>query len=145
MTKNITISVDKKVDTFNVAVVLCVHISVCILTYCIPPIYNEVTRTVTRIYIHLMSYFMCTFVVYTCVSHKAYLAGRQMLITKTCLYNFNPLKPHFYIVKPGFTGVYIIFLISAQHIDCGSSLEPPHRGGSNEYPQCMFLAEMWKI
>ena len=34
-------------------------------------------------------------------------------IKKTCLYNFNPLKPHFYIVKLGFTGVYIIFLISA--------------------------------
>ena len=33
-------------------------------------------------------------------------------ITKTCLYNFDPLKPHFYIVKLGFTGVYIIFLIS---------------------------------
>ena len=39
-------------------------------------------------------------------------------ITKTCLYNFDPLKPHFYIVKLGFTGVYIIFLISAQNIDC---------------------------
>ena len=35
-------------------------------------------------------------------------------ITKTCLYNFDPLKPHFYIVKLGFTGVYIIFLISPQ-------------------------------
>ena len=34
--------------------------------------------------------------------------------TKTCLYNFDPLKPHFYIVKLGFAGVYIIFLISAQ-------------------------------
>ena len=34
-------------------------------------------------------------------------------ITKTCLYNFDPLKPHLYI-KLGFTGVYIIFLISAQ-------------------------------
>ena len=33
---------------------------------------------------------------------------------KTYLYNFDPLKPHFYIVKLGFTGVYIIFLISAQ-------------------------------
>ena len=32
-------------------------------------------------------------------------------ITKTRLYNFDPLKPHFYIVKLGFTGVYIIFLI----------------------------------
>ena len=35
-------------------------------------------------------------------------------ITKTYVYNFDPLKPHFYIVKLGFTGVYIIFLISAQ-------------------------------
>ena len=36
------------------------------------------------------------------------------VITKTCLYNFDLLKPHYYIVKLGFTGVYIIFLISAQ-------------------------------
>ena len=58
--------------------------------------------------------------------------------TKTYLYNFGPLKPHFYIVKLGFTGVYIFFLISAQNINCGYSLEPPRRGGSNEYPQSMF-------
>ena len=64
---------------------------------------------------------------------------------KTCLYNFDPLKPDFYIVKLGFTGVYNIFLISAQNIDCGYSLEPPRRGGSNEYPQSMFWAEIWKI
>ena len=59
-------------------------------------------------------------------------------ITKPCLYNFDPLKPHFYIAKLGFAGVCIIFLISAQNIDCGYSLEPPHRGGSNEYPQSIF-------
>ena len=58
-------------------------------------------------------------------------------ITKTLLYNFDPLKPHFYIVKLGLTGVYIIFLISAQNINCGYSLEPPHRS--------MFWAEIWKI
>ena len=34
-------------------------------------------------------------------------------ITKTCLYNFDPLKL-FDIVKLGFTGVYVILLISAQ-------------------------------
>ena len=61
-----------------------------------------------------------------------------LLITKTCLYNFDPLKPHFYIVKLGFTGVYIIFLMSAKNIDCGCSLEPPRRGGSNEYPESML-------
>ena len=31
-----------------------------------------------------------------------------------------------------------IFHISAQIIDCWYSLEPPRRGGSNEYPQSMF-------
>ena len=59
-------------------------------------------------------------------------------ITKTCLYNFDPLKPHFYIVKLGFTGVNIIFVISAQNIDCGYSLEPPRLGGSNEYHNLCF-------
>ena len=32
------------------------------------------------------------------------------------------------------------FHISAQNIDCRYSLEPPRRGGSNEYPQSMFLS-----
>ena len=41
------------------------------------------------------------------------------------LYNFDPTSTHFYIVKLGFTGVYIIFLILL-NIDCGYSLEP-HR------------------
>ena len=59
-------------------------------------------------------------------------------ITRTCLYNVDPFEPHFYIVKLGFTGVYIIFLFLLKNIDCGCSLEPPRRGGSNEYPQSMF-------
>ena len=33
-----------------------------------------------------------------------------------------------------------IFHISAQNTDCGYSLELPRRGGSNEYPQSMFLS-----
>ena len=33
-----------------------------------------------------------------------------------------------------------IFHISAQNIDCGYMLEPPHWGGSNEYPQSMVLS-----
>ena len=79
-------------------------------------------------------------------SYEALTDGRTLkIITKTRLYNFDPLEPHFYIVKLGFTGVCIIFLISAQNIDCGYSLEPPRRGGSNEYPQSMFWAEIWKI
>ena len=49
-------------------------------------------------------FFVCLF----------FMERKKKTITKTCLYNFDPLKPHFYIVKLGFTGVYIIFLISAQ-------------------------------
>ena len=75
-----------------------------------------------------------------------WLAGNQkwawhlnlFSIKKTCLCNFDPLKPLFYIVKLGFTGVHIIFIIFARNIDCVYSLEPPRRGGSNEYPQSMF-------
>ena len=34
-----------------------------------------------------------------------------------------------------------VFLISAQYIDCGYTLEPPKWGGSNEYPQSMFKSK----
>ena len=53
-------------------------------------------------------------------------------------YNFDPLKSHF----------YIIFLISVEKkIDYmhGYSLELPHWGGSNKYPQSMFWAEIRKL
>ena len=41
--------------------------------------------------------------------------------------------------------ILILLLISAQNIDCGYSLEPARRGGSNEYPQTMFLSKNKKI
>ena len=37
------------------------------------------------------------------------------------LYSFEPLKPHFYIVKLGFTGEYSIFPILLKNIHCGYS------------------------
>ena len=37
--------------------------------------------------------------------------------------------------------LFDIFLIFAQNIDCGYTLEPLHRGGSNEYPQSMFWSK----
>ena len=79
-----------------------------------------------------------------CILGYQKLRPLKILIKKTCLCKFEPLKPYFYMVKLGFTGVNIIFLISAQNIDCGYSLEPPHRGGSNECPKSMFWAEIWK-
>ena len=61
----------------------------------------------------------------------------------------RPLREHAYsnilkILQPK-KGFFVIknsdiFHISVQNIDCGYSLEPPRRGGSNEYPQSMFLS-----
>ena len=63
-------------------------------------------------------------------------------ITKTCLFkytdNFTTKKWKISDKKSD------IFHISAQNIDCGYSLEPPRRGGSNEYPQSMCWAKIRK-
>ena len=63
-------------------------------------------------------------------------------ITKTCLFkymeNFTTKQGKLSDKKSD------IFHISAQNIDCGYSIEPPRRGGPNEYPQSMFLAEIRK-
>ena len=53
-------------------------------------------------------------------------------ITRTCLYNVDPLEPNFYIVKLGFIVVYIIFLFLLKNIDCGYALEPPRRKFSDK-------------
>ena len=39
---------------------------------------------------------------------------------------------------------FYIFLIFAQNINDGYTLEPPHRGGSNKYPQSMFWSKSKK-
>ena len=64
---------------------------------------------------------------------------RERDIRKTCPCNVYPLEPYFYIVKLGFAGVNLFFLFLLQNIDCGYSLEPPQGGGSNVYPQSMFV------
>ena len=67
---------------------------------------------------YFISYFYLFIFVLTYISDSLHLSQSTYLaaaaITKTCLYNSDPLKPHLYIVKLGFTWVYIIFLISAQ-------------------------------
>ena len=60
-------------------------------------------------------------------------------ITKTRLFkyieNFTTKEKENFQIKNS-----DIFHNSALNIDCEYSLEPPHRGGSNEYPQSMFLS-----
>ena len=64
---------------------------------------------------------------------------RASNITRTRLFkyieNFTTKKGFFFFIKNS-----DIFHISVQNIDCVYSLEPPRRGGSNEYPQSMFLS-----
>ena len=58
------------------------------------------------------------------------------IITKTRLFEYTkilPPKNENFQLK-----ISDIFHISAQNIDCGYSLEPPRRGGSNEYPQSLL-------
>ena len=72
----------------------------------------------------------------TCTSSKAF-------ITKTCPCDIQKI---FSAVKiENFNGKnFDIFIMFAQNIDCGYTLEPPRwvhirkRGGSNVYPQSMF-------
>ena len=65
-------------------------------------------------------------------------------ITKTCPCNqqrFFELKK---LKKSQLKIFDIFFFIFAQNIDCGYMLEPPRRGGSNEYPQSMFWSKQNK-
>ena len=59
-------------------------------------------------------------------------------ITKTSLFKYTE---HFTTIKWKFSDKKsdIFFHISAQNIDCGYLLKPPYRGGSNDFPQAMFL------
>ena len=64
--------------------------------------------------------------------------GGKSTITKTRLYkyivNFTAERTKILQMKN-----CNVFLISAQNIDCGYSLEPPQRGGCNEVPTIYVL------
>ena len=75
------------------------------------------------------------YTVCSCLSGQIVLLWTH--ITKTRLFKsikISPPKTENFQIKSS-----DIFHISAQNIDCGYLLEPPRRGGSNGYPQSMFL------
>ena len=49
--------------------------------------------------------------------------------------NISPPKTENFQIK-----ILIFFIFLLKSIDCGYSLDPPRQGGSNEYPQSMFLS-----
>ena len=84
---------------------------------------------------------------------KPVLFARTLTLNSDVTPNSKPLRKYAYsnikkISPPKTENVQVknsdIFHICAQNIDCGYSLEPPRRGGSNEYPQSMFWAEIRK-
>ena len=80
----------------------------------------------------------------TLISLDSHVVDDDHRITKTLLFkyieNFTSKKLKNFQIKNS-----DIFHISAENIDYGYWLEPPRRGGSNEYPQFMFSAEIRKI
>ena len=63
---------------------------------------------------------------------EGYLHQENMSVK--CIPPYTPLLNSNTGVRRGIP----IFLIFALNIDCGCSLEPPRRGGSNVYTQSMF-------
>ena len=85
--------------------------------------------------------------------HFVYIFFNPVFQVSTAKNEINLFNNHVLIVAPvtfapagAITpSAEFLFLFLLKNIDCGYSLEPPHRGGSNEYPQSMFWAEIWKI
>ena len=79
---------------------------------------------------------------YDIVSHRLELVNRMPRITAlrklahAINRDFLALKIEHFQLKN-----FDFFLIFAKNIDCGYTLEPPRRGGSNEYPQSMFWSK----
>ena len=64
----------------------------------------------------------------------------EVIIMKTCLFKYieNFTSKNWKLKKKKKKSD--VFHISAQNIDCEYPLKPPRWGGSNEYPQSMFLS-----
>ena len=77
----------------------------------------------------------CLHVVLILLVMSCLLVAIYSHITKTCPCNIQRIFENFLLKNLD------IFLIFAQNIDCGFTLEPPRRGGSNEYPQSMFWSK----
>ena len=88
-----------------------------------------------------------------CCSSQCICIDRRRLRFDTNIYHYQqqqqqPLRKHAYsnilkiLLSKNKKKIQIkkigILYISVQNIDCRYSLEPPRRGGSNEYPRSMF-------
>ena len=82
-----------------------------------------------------------------CTSIGLPLRGLSLSRKNVCLHHENMpiliMTPLLYSKTGVYRGInYFSYFCS--NIDCGYSLEPPRRGGSNEYPRSMFLSRNMK-
>ena len=82
----------------------------------------------------------------------SWISGRERMTVENISWSISttyiiltPFNPTFIKWNWGLQGYTLLFLFLPKNIDCGYSLELPQRGGSNEFPQSMFRAEIWKI
>ena len=70
---------------------------------------------------------LVTYVISTLFSCAGSYIASISSITKTYLYNFDPLKNPLSCSKTGiYRGIHYFYLFLLKNIDCGYSLEPPH-------------------
>ena len=78
----------------------------------------------------------------SCKTTAKHISTEQLgIVAGTCLFIFLNSIP----LRRGVYRDIHYFHFSAQKHRLWVLLEPPRGGGSNEYPQSMFWAEMWKI
>ena len=80
-------------------------------------------------------------------------SGPQLDQSHTVIFEGNESEAHYENMSIDYTAIFhgckndnfqmifFFFFNFAQNIDCGYTLEPPQRGGSNEYPQSMFWSK----
>ena len=80
-----------------------------------------------ELHIYMQTWHIKTQLTHAVSFAKLFMVFDLFIITKTCLFKYTENFSTKFSDKNS-----DIFNISAQNIDCGYSLEPPRRGGSNE-------------
>ena len=112
------------------------------------------TNLITKILRNLLQYWQKAVVLCQFFASVTLTMTFKRLFKTYCHYFLTMLYCHYVNMSVQYTAIFHgckngnfhmkkceIFLIFAQNIDCGYTLEPPQRGGSNEYPQSMFWSK----
>ena len=68
---------------------------------------------------HVAAQIMLVFWLLQVSKSHVQLTESSICIRKTCPCKLYPFKPHIYIAKLGYAGLFLFFLFFLQNIDCG--------------------------